>query len=92
MHVVHHEEELPLESHHIERLHDVRVPDAGRETCFVEEHRDELRVLGELGMQPLNCHGPREAYRPTQSPVVHRRHPTRGDFSVESVAPDDVRK
>ena len=68
---------------------DVGVTDARREPRLVEEHRDELGVLRELRVQPLDGDGTREAHRTEQAPEVHGGHAARGDLVVERVAPDE---
>ena len=61
--VLHDEEELALGRDDVERRHDVRVADARGEPRLVEEHRDELGILRELRVQPLDRDGAREAAR-----------------------------
>jgi hypothetical protein len=53
-HVVHDEQDLVVRGDDVERLDDVRVPDAGRELRLVEEHRDEVRVAREVRVEPLD--------------------------------------
>ena len=63
--------------------------DARGEPRLVQQHRDELRILGEVRVQPLDRHRARESDRPDQPPEVDRRHSTGGDFAVDGVAPHD---
>ena len=55
------------------------------EPRLVEEHGDELGVLGELRVQPLDGHGAREAHGTEQPPDVTRRHPAGRNLVVETV-------
>ena len=64
LHVLHDEEELAVGLHDVERRHHVRVADARGEARLVEEHRDELGVLGELRVEALDRDGAREADGP----------------------------
>src|SRR5262249_12787529 len=66
------------------------MADARREARLVEEHRDELRILGELRGEPLDRDGPREADLAEEAAHVHRRHAARRDLVVERVAADDA--
>ena len=58
----------------VERRHDVGVADARGEARLVEEHRDEVGVLRERVVQPLDRDGAREARRPEEAPEVDGRH------------------
>ena len=84
-HVLHHQKKLAVGGDDIERRHDVGVIDAARDASFVDEHRHELRLFGEVRVQPLDRHRPPESARPHQPPEVHRRHPSGGDFPIELV-------
>ena len=79
-HVLHDEEELAVRRDDVERRDDVRMPDARREARLVEEHRDELGILRELRVQPLDRDRAREADRPEQPPEMDRRHAARRDL------------
>ncbi len=68
LHVLHHEEELPLRRHDVERRDDVGVADARGEARLVEEHRDELGILRVLRVQPLDRDRPREPDRSQKRP------------------------
>ena len=92
MHVLHDEEELAVGGDDVERRHDVRVPDARGEARLVEEHRDELGILGELRVEALDRDRAREADRTEQPPEVDRRHAAGGDLVVERIAPDDAQR
>ena len=89
VHVLHDEEELAVRRDDVERRDDVRVADARGEARLVEEHRDELGILRELRVQPLDRDRAREADRTEQSAEMDRGHPACGDGIVESVSPYD---
>ena len=66
--VLHDDEELAFSRDHVERGDHVRMANARCEPRLVQEHGDELRVLGERGVQPLDGHGSREADRSEEPP------------------------
>ena len=88
-HVLHDEEELAILGNHVQRRHHVGVPDARRQPGFVEEHRDELRVLRELGVEPFDGHRASEASGSEQAAIVHRGHPPSRDLIMDRVPTDD---
>ena len=88
LHVLHDEKELAFEGDDVERADDVGMTDAGRDARLVEEHRDEVGLLGELGMEPLDGDGPREADGPEEAPDVHGGHAAGRDLVMERVAAD----
>ena len=90
--VLHDEEELAVGRDDVDRRDDVRVLDARGEARLVEEHRDELGILGELRMQPLDRDGAREADRAEQAAEVDRRHAAGGDLVVERITPYDAKR
>jgi hypothetical protein len=63
-----------------QRRHDVGVLDARRQLRLVEEHGDELGVLGVLRVQALDGHGARETHRADEAPVVHGGHTAGSDL------------
>ena len=66
------------------------APDApAHRVRLVGEHRDELGVLGELRMEPLDRDRAGEARRAEQPPEVNRRHPAGSYLVIEDVATDD---
>src|SRR5262249_14751174 len=73
------------------RRHDVRVMDARREARLVEEHPDELTVLGEVRVQPLHRDDAAEALLAEEARHVHTRHPAMCDRGAEDVAPEPQR-
>ena len=85
--ILHHDGELALLGHDVERGDDVRTPDARSQARLVEEHRRELRVLRELRVQALDRHRAREARWPEQAAKVQRGHPAGGDLPIERIAP-----
>ncbi len=54
--VLHREEEATPLAADLDRLHDVRVAEPRREPRLLEEHGEELLVLGEAGPQHLDDH------------------------------------
>ena len=60
---------------HVERRHDVGVPDARGEARLVEEHERELVLARQVWVRALDGDGAREAGRPEQAREVHRGHP-----------------
>ncbi len=64
----------------VEHRHDVAVVDLRRDAGFVEEHRDEVAILGELGVQPLGCDDPAEPLVAHQPGDVDRGHATPRDL------------
>ena len=67
------------------------VNDSPREARLVEQHRDELGVGREVGMEALDRDFAREPGVPRQAPEVDARHPARRDLFVECVAADHAR-
>ncbi len=55
---------------------------------LVEEHRDELRILGVLRVQPLDREPLGEPARPCEAPQVDRGHAAGRDLTEQRVAPD----
>ena len=90
--VLHDEEQLAVLGDDVEGRYDVGVTDPGGQARFVEEHRDELGVFGELRVQALDRDGPGEPRRPAQPSQVNGGHPARGELVVDRVAPDDERR
>ena len=85
--VLHDEEQLAVVGDDVERGDDVRVPDARREPRLLEEHRDELGVLGEVRMQALDRDRAREADGPEQAREMDCGHTAGGDLAVQRVSP-----
>ena len=76
----HHEEKLPVGVHDIDHQDDVRVVDVGRDARLVDEHGDELRVLRELGVEPLDG---------DQAPQP-RRAPSRRAMCTVAIPPEAI--
>src|SRR5262249_11985299 len=72
----------------VERLDDIRMLDACREPCFIQEHGDEVWIQRKLRVQALDGHRPRKAGRPEQATEMHRGHPTRCERAKQRIAPD----
>ena len=62
------------------------MTDAPDEARLVEEHRDELRILGEVRMQSLDRDRAGEPHRSAETAKMHRGHAARCELSVEHVA------
>ena len=90
--VLHHQEELALRGHDIQRWDDVRMADARGEARLVEKHCDELGVSRELRVEPLDRDGAREASGSHQAPQVHGRHPAGRDLIEDRITSDDSRR
>ena len=84
-HVLHDEQDLVVAHDHVERGHDVRVPDARGEPGLVEEHRDELRVLREVRVEALDGDRAVEAAGAEQPAYVDGRHAAGGDLAEDRV-------
>jgi hypothetical protein len=85
--VVHHEERA------VARLvadvghgHDVRVADAGRQPGFVEEHVADLRVLGQVGVQDLDCDSAVEPADATDAGEEHGGHAAARELGEQLIA------
>ena len=76
--VVHHQQQLPVGLDHVADRDDVWVAHARRQPGLVEEHGDELALLGQVGVQLLDGDRPPEPRRPHQPPQVHAGHAARG--------------
>jgi hypothetical protein len=87
-HVLHDEEDLVVLLDDVERGDHVGMCDTGSQPSFVEEHLYEVWVARELGVEPFDGDRTGEAGRTHEPPEVDRRHPARGDGSIEHVAPD----
>lgn len=86
--IVHDEKQLAVLRNHVERRHDVRVADARREPRFVDEHRDELRLFGEVRVHAFDGDDSLEPRRPEEAAEPHRRHAAGGDFVEDCVTPE----
>ena len=86
VHVLLHEDDLVRRRQHdVEHGHDVRVMDLRRDLGLVAEHLDEVRVLGELRVQPLGGDDAAEAVVAHEAGEVDGRHPSARDGRVEDV-------
>ena len=88
-HVLHHDDQLPVAPHHVERRHHVGVMNACRQPGLVDHRRQKLRIVGQVGVKPLDGDRAREPYRAEQPPEVDARHPARRDLVVQRLATDD---
>ena len=70
----------------LEDGHDVRVVDARGEARLVEEHLDELGLLREVRVQPLDRDEALEAGDAREAREEHRRHAAAGELGDELVA------
>ena len=77
--VLHRHVELAVLLAEVEHLDDVRVAEAGADARLVDEHRDEVRVAGELRQDALDRDDLLEAVRPGAPRQVDLRHPARRD-------------
>ena len=78
--VVHDDEQRVRRLLDVDRGHHVGVPDPRREPGFVEEHPDEVRVVGDVGVHQLERHQTLEAALTDHTAEVHGGHPTRRYF------------
>ena len=91
-HIIHHQEKLPVHGNHVESGNHVRVTDARGEVGFVEEHLDELLVLGEtLRVEALDGDRAGESRFAEEASQVHGGHAARRDLAVDRIATDDPR-
>ncbi len=91
LHVVHDEEQLAPDGDDIEGGDDVGVVDPGGEAGFVAEHRDELGVASEVGVQALDGDGAGEADGAEGATDEHGGHASGGDLTVQRIATDGAR-
>ena len=52
--VLHRDEVVLIDVTDLVRLNDVRMIQARRDACLVDEHRDELGLVGEVSTEPLD--------------------------------------
>ena len=91
VHVLLDEDDLISVEDHVEHGNDVGMVDPRGDARLVVEHRDELRVVDVLRMEPLRCDEPRDPLGRDEPRRVHRRHPSPRDRLVQHVATDDRR-
>jgi hypothetical protein len=83
--ILHHEKELFAVLDDVERRDDVRMTYADREARLVEEHADEIGILREVGMQPLDRDRSRETDGADEARDMDRGHAAGRDFAVQRV-------
>ena len=72
-------------------LHDVRVVQAGSEARFVEEHGEERRLLGQVGLQLLDDDDALEAAHPLAGGEIDDAHAPTGELGDQAVFSETVR-
>jgi hypothetical protein len=85
------EHHLAAERDDVEHRNHVAVMHLGRDPRLVEEHGDELLVLGELRVHALGGDDAREADIAHQPSNVDRRHATACNLAMQQVAADRER-
>lgn len=90
-HVLHDQEEVALRGDDVDHRDDVRMVDPGDDPRLVDHHRDEVRVLRVLRVEPLDGDRPAEPGRGEHPPEVDRRHAARGDLVEDEVPPEVAR-
>ena len=85
--VLHRQQQLALGHLHVEGGDDVGVGEARGDARLVEEHRHELRVVREPGLQPLHRDELGEARRAELAAQVHRGHASAPSTSWTSYCP-----
>lgn len=91
VHVLHHQHELAVLRGDVEHGHHVGVMDAPREARLVDEHGDELGILGVLPVEPLHGHHAREPRSAADPAEMHGGHPADGDLFEDDVATEHGR-
>jgi hypothetical protein len=61
-----------------------------REPRLVEEHLDELRLLGKVRMKAFDRDEPLKSAHPSATREEYRRHATRGNLANQLVAIDPL--
>lgn len=69
----------------------VRVMKMRREARLIEEHRDELRLLGQVRVEDLDGEQPLEAASAGEPREIDGAHPPSGDLGDELVAAESNR-
>lgn len=87
--ILHRDEVLILDGPDLVRLHDVRMIETRRDARLVDQHLDELRLLGEVRAQPLDHRELAEARagrtgHDREEDVGHPAVPELGDQSIFS--------
>ena len=92
VHELLHEHDLAARGDDVEHGDHVAVLEPRGDARLVEEHRDEVRILRELGVQSLGGDDPREALVAHESREVNGRHAAARDRLVQRVPADDGRR
>src|SRR5205823_15018800 len=87
---LHGDEVAPLVLADVIGLHDVGVRQARRHARLLEEHGQELAVVGEIGTQLLERHELGKAGRTVRRGDIDDAQATTGYLADETVAPDVV--
>jgi hypothetical protein len=74
--VVHDQEQAFGSLIHVVRSHHVRVADTRRQSCLVQEHRNEVGVARDVRVHDFDRNQPLESAGCLDAPEVHGRHPT----------------
>src|SRR5580704_677515 len=90
--VLHRDEEPLVRAAEIEDLHHVRVAQARREFCLVNEHVTERRVRSELGENLLYDAPSRGAELGLLAREVNLGHPSPPDEIEDQIAPERARQ
>src|SRR5690606_26877308 len=85
VHVLHGHEQLALALAEVDDLDDVRMLQGRADPSLVDEHRDEARVLRELGQNALDREALREAVRPRPASHENFRHASETEALSEYV-------
>ena len=86
--VLHRDEVLAAIAAHLDRLHHVGVVQLGGEARLLEEHEDELRVLGHVLLEDLHHEELVEPARTSNEREVDDAHPAARELRDQAVAPD----
>ncbi len=89
VHVLLHQDDLGAGVDHVEHRDHVGVVHLGGDARLVEEHGQEVGVLGELRVQPLDGHHPAEPLRAEEARQVDGGHAPARDGRVQDVTTDD---
>jgi hypothetical protein len=86
VHVAHHEVVADRARAHVHDADRVRMMNARRCARLVEEHRDELRLVGQVLVHQLDRHEPLEATRASEPSKIDGAHAAPGDLRDDLVA------
>src|SRR6266511_1624953 len=88
---LHGDEELTIFFAQLVNMHDVGLRELAPKIGFVNEHRDEIRIVSAFGSQHFENDGPTESLRAVQAAEVDRRHSAFGELAANLVSSERSR-